>query len=289
MLAAIRQRWAQKDPLTVGITISLVLHFLVMMVRFTAPDPTRFLPGESQLEVVLLNAQTQQAPLKPEVLAQVSMEGGGDRDQGRSRSPLPAEQKAEDGETLQQQQARVRQLEAEQRRLLALSRGPRSLVEPNRDSREPSEVPNANAEETRATITRLQAQIDKQIEDYNKRPRRLTYGVNAVGVNYARYVDAWAEAIERIGTERFPIEARGKMYDSLVITVEIDRYGNVVDVLINKKSRYEALNRVIKQIVYAGAPYAQFSDEMRKDGDILQIVRTWTFKNDTLAVEQVKP
>ena len=103
-------------------------------------------------------------------------------------------------------------------------------------------------------ISRLQAQIDRQIEDYNKRPRRLTYGVNAVGVNYARYVDAWADTIEQIGTDRFPIEARGKMYDSLIITVEIDRFGNVVDVLINKKSRYESLNRVIKQIVYAGAP-----------------------------------
>ena len=288
MLARWRAQWARKDPLTVGITVSLVLHFAAMMVRFTAPDPTRFLPSESPLEVVLVNAQTREAPLAPEVQAQVNMVGGGDRDSGRSRSPLPAEQRAEDGEALQRQQARVRQLEAEQRRLLALSRGPSSLVDPSRDAREPSDQRDANAEETRSMITRLQAQIDKQIEDYNKRPRRLTYGVNAVGVNYARYVDAWAEAIERIGTDRFPVEARGKMYDSLIITVEIDRFGNVVDVLINRKSKYEALNRAIKQIVYAGAPYAPFSDAMRKDGDILQIVRTWTFKNDSLAVEQVK-
>jgi len=70
--------------------------------------------------------------------------------------------------------------------------------------------------------------------------------------------------------------------------VEIDRFGNVVDVLINKKSQYEALNRVIKQIVYAGAPYSAFTDEMRKDGDILQIVRTWTFTNDTLRTQAVK-
>jgi protein TonB len=108
-----------------------------------------------------------------------------------------------------------------------------------------------------------------------------------VGVNYARYVDAWAETIERIGTDRFPREARGRMYDSLIITVEIDRFGNVVDVLINKKSQYETLNRVIKQIVYAGAPYNAFSDEMRKDGDILQIVRTWTFTNNSLKTKSV--
>ena len=284
---AVGQSWTRKDPLTVGILISLVFHLAVMMVRFAPPDPLKFIPSESQLEVVLLNSQTKNAPLAPEVLAQVNMEGGGDRDSGRSRSPLPAESKTEDGEVLQRQQARQKQLEEEQRRLLALSRGPRSYVEstPTDQDRAQEEAPNAD--ETKAMISRLQAQIDRQIEDYNKRPRRLTYGVNAVGVNYARYVDAWAETIERIGTDRFPVEARGKMYDSLIITVEIDRFGNVVDVLINKKSQYETLNRVIKQIVYAGAPYNAFSEEMRKEGDILQIVRTWTFTNNSLKTKSV--
>ena len=282
-----RQSWARKDPLTVGFLVSLVFHLAVMMVRFAPPEPLKFIPSESQLEVVLVNAQTKDAPLAPEVLAQVNMEGGGDRDSGRSRSPLPAESKALDGEVLQQQQARLKQLEEEQRRLLAMARGPRYYVETPPAPREEAQEEAPNADETKAMISRLQAQIDRQIEDYNKRPRRLTYGVNAVGVKYARYVDAWAETIERIGTDRFPPEARGRMYDSLIITVEIDRFGNVVDVLINKKSQYETLNRVIKQIVYAGAPYNAFSDEMRKDGDILQIVRTWTFTNNSLKTKSV--
>jgi len=285
--AMIRQSWARKDPLTVGFLVSLVFHLAVMMVRFAPPDPLKFIPSESQLEVVLVNAKTKDAPLAPEVLAQVNMEGGGDRDSGRARSPLPAESKAEDGEALQPQQARQRQLEEEQRRLLELAKGSRNYVQtpPARRDDPPADAPNAD--ETKAMIARLQAQIDRQIEDYNKRPRRLTYGVNAVGVKYARYVDGWADTIERIGTDRFPPEARGKMYDSLIITVEIDRFGNVVDVLINKKSKYETLNRVIKQIVYAGAPYAAFTDEMRKDGDILQIVRTWTFTNNSLTTKSV--
>jgi protein TonB len=287
MANAARQSWARKDPLTIGFLVSLVFHLAVMMVRFAPPDPLKFIPSESQLEVVLVNAKTKEAPLAPEVLAQVNMEGGGDRDSGRSRSPLPAESKAQDGEVLQQQQARLKQLEEEQRRLLAMSRGPRSYVETPPIPREEAEAEAPNADETKAMISRLQAQIDRQIEDYNKRPRRLTYGVNAVGVNYARYVDAWADTIERIGTERFPPDARGKMYDSLIITVEIDRFGNVVDVLINKKSKYETLNRVIKQIVYAGAPYNAFSEDMRKDGDILQIVRTWTFTNNSLKTQSV--
>ena len=85
-------------------------------------------------------------------------------------------------------------------------------------------------------------------------PARGKVGVNAIGVHYARYVADWASRIEKIGTERYPPEARGRQYDSLIITVEIDKHGNVVDVVINKKSKYEALNRAVKQIVYAGQP-----------------------------------
>jgi len=188
---------------------------------------------------------------------------------------------------LQAQQARIQQLEAEQQRLLALNNDnestPQSRPQPDAKTADRSEQ-----EALKQQIARMQAQIDRQLEDYAKRPKRLTYGVNATGVNYARYVNAWADRIEKIGTERFPEEARGKMYDSLTVTVEVDKYGNVVDVLINKKSRYDVLNRKVKEIVLAGAPYDKFTPEMRKDGDILQIVRTWTFTNGSLQTKSAK-
>ena len=274
------------DPLTVGIVVSLVAHAVMLVIRFTAADPNRFLPAESQLEVVLLNASTRAKPVNAEVLAQVNMEAGGDRDQGRARSPLPASAQARDGETVEQQQAHIRQLEAEQQRLLALYNKNEATLQAN-----PQQAQDANGgeqEELKRQIARMQAQIDRQLEDYARRPKRLTYGVNATGVNYARYVSSWADRIEKIGTERFPEEARGKMYDSLTVTVEVDKYGNVVDVLINKKSRYDVLNRKVKEIVLAGAPYDQFTPEMRKDGDILQIVRTWTFTNGSLQTKSAK-
>ena len=274
------------DPLTVGIVVSLVAHAVMLVIRFTAADPNRFLPAESQLEVVLLNASTRAKPVNAEVLAQVNMEAGGDRDQGRARSPLPASAQARDGETVEQQQAHIRQLEDEQQRLLALYNKNEATLQAN-----PQQAQDANGgeqEELKRQIARMQAQIDRQLEDYARRPKRLTYGVNATGVNYARYVSSWADRIEKIGTERFPEEARGKMYDSLTVTVEVDKYGNVVDVLINKKSRYDVLNRKVKEIVLAGAPYDQFTPEMRKDGDILQIVRTWTFTNGSLQTQSAK-
>jgi protein TonB len=290
-LANLKARGWHRDPLWIGIACSVLLHVTVMALRFTPPAPIRFSPYDSQIEVVLLNAQTDAKPLKPEVLAQVNMEGGGDRDRGRARSPLPAESKVEDGDQLMRQKQRVAQLEEEQRKLLALARGPQTYVEPDKKPTEAQTPPLVGLEEqdVNQVIARLQAQIDRQISDYNKRPKRLTFGINAVGVSYARYVDDWAQKIERLGTERYPREARGRMYDSLICTVEIDKHGNVVGVTVNKRSKYEVLNRAVKQIVLAGAPYARFPPEMAREGDILQIVRTWTFTNDTLATTAVVP
>jgi len=184
----------------------------------------------------------------------------------------------------------VAELEAQQRKLLALARGPQAYVREGERSDEPRGASSGDDEKDVDTvIARLQAQIDRQVSDYNKRPKRLTYGINAVGVSYARYVDDWAARIERLGTERYPPEARGKLYDSLIITVEIDKHGNVVDVIINRKSKYEVLNRAVKKIVYAGAPYERFTPEMAREGDILQIVRTWTFTNDSLETASARP
>lgn len=279
----------RRDPLATGILVSVLLHGLLLALRFTPPAPLKFAPFDSQIEVVLLNAQTPTRPLKPDVLAQVDMQGGGDHDKGRAKSPLPAEAKVEDGDDVRRQQRRVAELEEQQRKLLALARGPQTYVEPEKQpSPAVTAVPGADEEEVTKAIARLQAQIDRQISDYNKRPKRLTFGVNALGVSYARYVDDWANTIERLGTQRYPREARGRMYDSMIITVEIDKHGNVVDVIVNKKSRYEVLNRAVKQIVHAGAPYPPFSPEMARDGDILQIVRTWTFTNGTLETSAVE-
>jgi protein TonB len=262
--------------------LSLAVHVALLAVRFVAPAVPLATPADSRLEVVLLNATNHTAPIKAEVLAQVSNEGGGDREVGRARSPLPAESRAADGDALAEQRARVEDLEAQQRRLLALVPRPEQVLDqPGRA--DALGAASAEALEDQAAIKRMQAQIDRAVEDYNKRPKRLTYGINAQGVAYARYVDAWAARIERIGTERFPIEARGKQYDSLVVLAEIDKHGNVIDVRIPQKSKYPALNRAAREIVLAGQPYERFSPEMAKSGDILQIVRTWTFTNGALA------
>lgn len=277
-----------RTPLGVGILLSVLLHLGVLALRFAPPEPLRLAPRDAGLEVVLLNARTDRRPAKAEVAAQVDMEGGGEHEHGRAKSPLVADTRVADGTALREQQRRVQELEEQQRRLLALAGGRPGQPDTERRQDAAPQPRGADAQEVEQAIARLQAQIDRQISDYNKRPKRLTYGVNAVGVSYAKYVEDWATRIERIGTERYPPEARGRLYDTLIITVEIDRHGNVVDVILDRKSKHEVLNKAVRQIVHAGAPYERFPPEMAREGDILQIVRTWTFTNDSLSTASVK-
>ena len=281
--SAALSHWRERirEPLVVASVASIVLHLLLLAIRFAPPVPIRLAPQDARIEIVLLNAQTAARPLQPEVLAQVDMEAGGDRDEGRARSPLPASRIVEDGTEALRKQRRAAEPERQQRRAIALAQGPLAQPDPTRTQSQ-SVDPGADMAEVATAVARLQAQIDRQLEDYSKRPKRLTFGVTALGVSYAQYVAAWTAQIERIGTDRYPTEARGKLYDSLIITVEIDRHGNVVDVMINRKSRHEVLNRAARQIVYAGAPYARFTPDMAREGDILQIVRAWHFTNDGL-------
>ncbi len=288
-LEALKKLLNQTDALTLGFIASVFLHAVLMSVQFVAPEALTFKAADPQLDIVLLNAGTKTKPLKADVLAQVSSEGGGDKDKGRAKSPLPAQTRVNDGDELLQRRTQVEQLEAQQRQLLALANKPSLNVSDQKAITEKALEKGLDPADSQAVITRMQAEIAKQIDDYNKRPKRLTFGVNALGVSFAEYVDNWTEKVEEMGTDRYPAAARGKLYDSLILTVEVDKHGNVLKVIFNQRSKHEVLNKAAREIVYAGAPYARFNKEMAEQADILQIVRTWYFTKDGLAVDAATP
>src|SRR5690606_23506419 len=108
-------------------------------------------PRDSRLEVVLLNAGTVERPLAPDVVAQVNMEGGGDRDEGRATSPLVASPQVSDGEAVAQRQQRVRELEELQRRLLARA-SDQGRVRDQPAQPEPRAEPGQDREQTEQLI-----------------------------------------------------------------------------------------------------------------------------------------
>lgn len=262
--------------------ISIVLHAAAMAVQFKMPDP-RARSANQPLEVVLVNAKTRERPVKAEVLAQANLDRGGNVDENRrAKTPLPVKEPRKPGRDLVEAQKRVRQLEAQQQQLLAQARKAKTRVAaaPPRaaPTEEPASAPSGrDLADLALAAMRLQGQIDRQIEEYQKRPRKKFIGARAAEYRFARYEEDWRLKIERIGTLNYPAEARGKHYGNLRLTVTIRPDGSVESIELDRSSGLKVLDAAAFKIVRMATPFSAFPPDIRRDTDLLVITRTWFF------------
>ena len=136
-------------------------------------------------------------------------------------------------------------------------------------------------------IARLEAQISRDHNAYQSRPKRKNIGARTDEYRFAQYVEGWRLKVERVGNLNYPEEARQKkLYGSLRITVNIHADGSVESAEIDRSSGSKILDAAAIRIIKMAAPYAAFPDDIRKDFDILGITRTWSFtRADQLASE----
>jgi protein TonB len=279
--------WSQPldrlDPdsraLAMALSISIVFHAIVLSIHFKLPDTLRGIAA-SQLDVVLVNSKTRARPDQPDVLAQSSLDGGGDTElDHRAKSPLPLLQPPERGADLKQAARKVQEMEARQRQLLSQleSREEISSSEPKPQAEEKSQLSGADLADSALIISRMEAQIARQIDEYNKRPRKTFVGARASEVRYALYVEDWRQKIERFGNLNYPESARGKIYGRLRLTVSINADGSLAAMDLEESSGFKILDAAAQQIVRLAAPYAKFPPDIRRETDILVITRTWHF------------
>ncbi len=265
--------------IAIALMVSVALHGIVLSTHFVHVNPRLLEDTGRRLDVVLINAKTREAPLKPDVLAQVSHMGGGESDADtRAKSPLPAA----DMDNVAAAQAQVKQLEEEARQLMTqLKQGTPlpSTPTPQQASQSGQTSPSASQLlEQGRNAARLEAEISRQWNAYQKRPRLLIPGINAKGYVFAAYIADWVAKIERIGNNNYPEAAkRLGIYGSLVMSVSIRADGSLASVEIDRPSGSKILDTAAQNIVHLAAPFAPFPPEMRKEGDVLVITRTWTF------------
>ena len=274
--------------LVMAMTVSIGLHITALAVRFVDPELFRVRSTDPPVEIILVNAKSDTAPGKVEALAQNNLDGGGANDAGRRTSPLPNSFEMRDGDSLESARKNVQQLEEEQKKLLATLRESLQLRPiPLRDA---NATQNGSAEEeTTEQLARAQAEIAKQISDYQKRPRKHHFMPSASEYRYARYVEDWRARVEKIGNDNYPNDARGRFYGALRMTVAIRKDGSVADAMIDQSSGSQILDRAARRIVQMAGPYPPFPPEIARDTDILEITRTWIFTNDQVATRSAKP
>jgi protein TonB len=263
--------------------ISLAVHAGLMAVHFQLPDALRAKPTAQPLEVVLVNAKSRERPSRAEALAQANLDRGGNVDERRrARTPLPVTEPKDPGKDLAAAQRRQRELKVQQREVLAqTSQSPVKV--PKADERPaPSDEPGGQASgrdlaDLALAAMRLQAQIDKRIDEYQKRPRKQFIGANAAEYRFAQYEEDWRVKVERLGTVNYPAEARGKLYGNLRLTVTIRPDGTVESIELDRSSGLKALDAAAFKIVRMATPFAAFPPNIRRDTDLLVITRTWFF------------
>ena len=279
--------WAGLDPrsrvLHASIGASILLHAVVLSVQFKFPDALRWGSSNATLEVVLVNAKTKDRPVKADVQAQANLDRGGNTDERRhAKTPLPVTEPRNPGRDLANARRRARQLEAEQARLLAQTRTLDRSAGTDERRKAPTEKPTVQLSgrdlaDLSLAAMRLQAQIDRQIEQYESRPRKKFIGARAVEYRFARYEEDWRLKVERVGTLNYPADARGKLYGNLRLTVTIRPDGTVDSVELDRSSGLKILDAAAFKIVRMASPFAPFPPSIRKDTDLLVITRTWFF------------
>lgn len=279
-----------KQHLTLALAFSLALHVFVLFgIGFVLPDPRNAADFLQPLQVVLVNAKSESRPINAEALAQNNLNGGGNTPEDRvAKSPLPTLNDARQF-TPEQSKQRLQQLEQEAKRLLTQSKSTRSVAQEKiRQQQESNELANGEDKAQRdMEIARLEAQINKDFDSYQKMPRRTFIGARTREYRFAQYVEDWRIKVERIGNLNYPEAARQqKIFGHLQLTVSIRADGSLENVEISRPSGQPILDAAAQRIVKLAAPFSPFPADIRRDTDILSITRTWSFtQSDKLESE----
>lgn len=268
--------------LGMAIGASILLHALVLSLHFGFPEMSRVVQDKA-LEIVLVNSKSARRPSDSQALAQTNLDGGGDIEQDRrAKTSLPVSDQRKSGADLEQARQRQQQLETQQQKLLAQAKS--KTVVAARPESEAQPKPNTTLSgrdlaQSALAMARLEGEIAQNVEEYNKRPRKRNIGLRTDEYRFAQYVEDWRQKVERIGTLNYPDAARGKLYGSLVLTVTIKNDGSVDKVEINRSSGHRILDDAARRIVQMASPYSPFPPDIRRDTDILEITRAWSFVN----------
>lgn len=275
-------RWlAVLPPVALAIGFSAAFHVaLIWGISFSYPDAAKSM-REKALDIILVNAKSAKKPTSAQALAQANLDGGGNTDENRRlKTPLPPTHQQTSGTEIERMQRRMRELEVAQQKMLTEAKTARAVAAARNAAEQPTPSPSVSgldlAESARA-MARLEGEINKSVDEYNKRPRKKFIGARTEEYRFAQYIEDWRQKVERIGTLNYPEAARGKLYGSLVLSVSINHDGSLNRVDINRSSGYKVLDEAARRIVQMASPYSPFPPEIRRDTDILEITRTWYF------------
>ena len=269
------------STLQIALGVSIAVHAALLTVRFVNPEAFNRVFEDTPLEVILVNAKTQDKPDQARAIAQANMAGGGDADKGRATSPLPRAQVSTQGEVSEKDRERqLREMQEQQQVLLSKVKtllAAMPVTDPLQKKPSPEEV---QRDEKRRQLIDLLAEIERRVQMENARPKKRYIRPATREAVYAIYYDHLCRAIEDKGTENFP-EANGqKLYGELTMIMTVNHDGRVVATEVVQSSGKPLLDRRAQAIARGAGPFGAFNAEMRRQAEQIGVVSRFKFTSD---------
>nr|WP_315488021.1 TonB family protein [uncultured Rhodoferax sp.] len=269
------------STLQIALIASIAVHAVLLTVRFVDPESFNRVFEDTPMEVILVNAKTNEKPDKAQVIAQNSLAGGGDADKGRATSPLPPSALTDFGDANEEEAARkLQNLQEQQTLLLAQVKSQLAALPPIDPNQAATKTEQLEREEKRRQLVKILAEIERRINQENARPKKRYISPAAREAVYAVYYDALRHAIEDKGTENFPQAGGKKLYGELTMIVTVNHNGRVLDTEIVESSGNRTLDRQAAAIARSAGPFGNFSPAMRRQADQILVVSRFKFTRD---------
>ncbi len=262
--------------------VALLLHALLILgVGFSQPKAS---PKQASLEVTMAMYHSDKAPDKADFVAQANQVGSGSLD----KAALPSTNKLADFHSNQIQEVTPEAAKSKSKKALKKSaisaqapstQSVADTEQPDQQEQEQSQQDSTSLLQRNMEIASLEARLAQEQQRYAKRPRKkqLT-AASTQQADDAAYLDSWRTRVETIGNQDYETLGVNNLFGELRLMVALNANGTINQIKILKSSGHKAVDNAAIKVVRKAAPFDAFPPQMRKDTDILEIIRTWRFE-----------
>ncbi|MGH1487350.1 MAG: TonB family protein [Cellvibrionaceae bacterium] len=282
---------SSSDRLSFTVFLAIALHGLIIFgIAFELSLPDESAPS---VTVTLATHESKEAPEEADFVAQANQIGSGTLEEAKQittdqLSPFSSET-IEQTQLLNETRAATRAdanndviTTTESDTVIASKPTDIEAME-SKEGKDTRDIQNLTQE-----IASLNAKLDKQRQQYAKRPReRVLTSVSTKTSRDAAYLNDWTRKVEVVGNENFPREAISQRITGELRLQSVIRWdGALIKAEILDSSGHRILDDAALQIIHRAAPFLPFPPDIRKDTDQLVIIRTWHFEINGLSTSQ---
>ncbi len=281
----------QPDILTIALFVAAAIHAIIILGVSFQPflNELRTPPA---LEVVLVQKSIveEEEPDEADYLAQTTQDGGGEQDENaRPSSPFASEiDSVTDGVAALPVEASAPAPSPDSAEEIITAVFADRVIETEVTTEVSDDIDILQSTlliEQNLEIAKLTAEIDRQQQEFAKRPKKTHVNARTKETASAEYMYQWVEKVERVGNLNYPDAARrNQLTGALILVVGIYKNGEIESVTVDESSGHKLLDDAAVRIVELAAPFQAMSGKLAEETDILYIVRTWEFQSSNSVI-----